>query len=89
MVVVRRDDTAVQRPRAHVEAVVGLAHVAAQRGDLGGQRSQPVGLVVAQVRDAAQPGRAGGERRHRGEHRCELADVAEVEVDALDAVRGR
>ena len=39
------------------------AHVTAQRRDLGGQRGQPVGLVVTQVRDAAQPGR--GRRRGR------------------------
>ena len=69
------------------QPVVGLAHVAAERVDLGGERGQPVGLVVAQVGDAAQPGRPRGQRRHRREHRRELADVAEVDVDALDPAR--
>ena len=68
------------------EAVVELGDGAAERVDLGGQRGEPVGLVAAQVADAGDSARAVGEGGERDERRGELAAVAEVEVDAADAV---
>ena len=49
-----------------------------------GQRGEPVGLVAAQVRDAAQPGRGVGQRGEGGDRRRELAGGVQVEVDAVD-----
>jgi hypothetical protein len=63
VVVVGAERAAVQLARPDDEPVVGLGDVAAEPVELGGQRLEPVGLVPAQVRDAAQVGRRLGERR--------------------------
>ena len=44
---------AVKRPRGDDEPVGGLLALAAEPVELGAQRGEPVGLVAAQVRDAA------------------------------------
>ena len=62
-----------------------LGHVGAEAAELGGQRGQPVGLVAADVRDAAQVARARGQRAQRGDRRRELAVVVQVDVDARRA----
>lgn len=54
MVVVRAERGAVQRARGDDEAVVRLLGLPAEARDLGRERGQAVGLVAAQVRDAAQ-----------------------------------
>ena len=84
VVVVRVEDAAVQRARADVQAVRGLGDVAAELVDLLGERGQPVRLVQPQVGDAAQRGRGVGERGDRRDARGQLADLAQVHVDAVD-----
>ena len=76
-----------QRPGPDLQAVGVLGHRAAQGVDLGGQRGDPVGLVAAHVGDAAQPGRPVGERGQRGHHRGQLADLGQVDVDAVQPGR--
>ncbi len=49
--------------------------------------AEPVGLLAAQVRDAAQPARRVGEQRDRGQGRHDLAVVAEVEIGAVQLLR--
>ena len=71
MIRITVDDAGVQLCRADHEAVAGLFRVAAEAVDFGDERGQPVRLVAAQVRDAGQllrPGGQGAEGRHgRGE----------------------
>ena len=55
---------------------------AAEAVELGGQGRQPVGLVAADVGDAAEPRRRVGERGEGGDDRGELADVVQVDVEA-------
>ena len=55
-----------------------------RRVDLGGERGEPVGLVAAQVRDAAQVRGGVGQGGERRDHRRELAGVVQVGVDAVD-----
>ena len=54
--------------------------------ELGGEGGEPVGLVAADVRDAAQSRRCLRERAERGDRGRELADVVQVGVDAQDRV---
>ena len=61
---------------------------AAQAGQLGRQRGEPVGLVPAQVREPGQLRRAVGQRGQRREHGRQLADVVQVGDQAGD-VPGR
>jgi len=75
-----------QRPGPDGQPVGGLGGVPAERGQLGGQRGQPVGLVAAQVGDAAQLRRAVGQRGQGGDGRGELADVVQVDVDPGEPV---
>ena len=42
--------------------------IPAQRGELPRERGEPVGLVAAEVRDAAQPRRRVGQHGERGDH---------------------
>ena len=58
---------------------------AAEPVDLGGERREAVGLVVADVADAGDRARLVGEGRERDEVRHEFAGLREVEVDAADA----
>ena len=58
------------------------SHVAAEAVDLGGQRGEPVGLVAAQVPDAAQAAGGAARAAHGGDDGGQLADVAQVDVDA-------
>ena len=76
------EQPAVQGRRPERQAVLGLGHVGAEAAELAGQRGEPVGLVAADVRDAAQHGRRLGQRAQRGHHGGQLADVVEVGVDA-------
>ena len=89
VVLVGVEDAAVQRARADAQAVGGLGDVAAELVDLLGERGQPVRLVQPQVGDAAQRGRGVGERRDRRDARGQLADLAQVDVDAVDRGRSR
>ncbi len=74
----------MQPARADVQAVGGLRHVAAELVDLLRQRGQPVRLVQSQMGHAAQ-GRGGvGEGRDRRDARRQLADLAQVHIDAVD-----
>ena len=79
---------AVQRRRARCRRPsVGLGRRRPpRRVELGGQRGEPVGLVAADVGDAAQIATATSARaRQRGDHRGQLADVVQVDVDAVAA----
>ena len=62
---------------------------APSRAQLRGEGGEPVGLVTADVGDAAQARRRLGERAQRGDRRRELADVVEVGVDARRSSRCR
>ena len=73
VVLVRVPGAAGQRPRRDDEPVRRLLRLPAQPRDLGGQRGEPVGLVAAQVRDAAQPGGGVGQGGERGDRRRDLA----------------
>ena len=79
---------AVQRARTNPESVVELLGIAAEPVDLGHERLEPIGLVPAQVRDADQRRRALGQRRDRGDDRRQLADVVQVELDAVERRAG-
>ena len=70
-----------------VKRIVRFLDIAAERGDVGGDRGQPVGFVAAQMADAAQPAGAVGEHGHRGDGRGQLADVVQVDVDAAQLIR--
>ena len=59
------------------------SRLTAQPRDLRGQRGQPVGLVAAQVRDAAQPGGGVGQGGERRDGRRDLAGRVQVEVDPV------
>ncbi len=74
---------AVQVRRPDVEPVLGLGDVAAEPVELGRQRGEPVGLVPADVGDPAQVDGRGGERAQRRDRRGQLADVVQVEVEAV------
>ncbi len=78
---------AVQGGGTDREAVVVLVDVAAEAGELGGERGEPVGLVAADVGDPAQVRRSVGQRAQRGHRRRQLAVVVQVEVDALEPRR--
>ena len=84
MVVVGVEDAAVQRARADVQAVGGLGDVAAEPVDLLGERGQPVRLVQPQMGDTAQRRGGVGEGGDRRDARGQLADLAQVDVDAVD-----
>ena len=71
------------------QPVLALGDVGAEAAELGGQRGEPVGLVAADVGDAAQVRRRVGQGAERGDRGGELADVVEVEVDARQAPGGR
>ena len=51
-----------------------------EAAELTGECGEPVGLVTAQIVDAGQRRRAFGAGRDSGEHRRELAGVAQVDV---------
>ena len=59
-----------------------------RRVDLLGQRGEPVGLVPAQVGDAAQARRRSASAQTAARTGVELADVAQVGVEALEPVAG-
>ena len=79
----------MQCGRPQREAVVVLGDVGAEAAELGRQGGQPVGLVAADVRDAAQVRGRVRERAQGGDRRGQLADVVQVEVDAVQARRSR
>ncbi len=67
---------------------VGLGDVGAEAAELGGEGGEPVGLVAADVGDAAQLRRRVGQRAQGGDGRGQLADVVQVDVDARAGVAG-
>jgi len=74
----------VQSRRLDEEAVVRLSRGSAECGEHLSERGKPIGLMTAQVCDAAQSRGRLGECGKRGDDGCELADLAEVDVDAAD-----
>ena len=66
-----------------------LGDVGAERAELPGQGGQPVGLVAADVRDAAQVRGGVGQRAERGQRGGELTDVVQVGVETPDAAAPR
>ena len=79
----------MQGGRADLQPVRRLGDVAAEAAELGGERGEPVGLVAADVRHPADPGRARGQRGEGGDGRGELAGVVQVDVDAGQRRRAR
>ena len=82
VVVVAAPDAAVERARLDAQAVLELGDGAAEAVDLGGERGEAVGLVVADVADAGDLARPVGEGGDRDERRGELAAGRQVEGDA-------
>ena len=78
----------MERTRADEQAVVELLDIAAEPVDLGRQGREAVGLVAAQVGDSSEPGFARGQCRHGGDDGRELADVVQVELDAVQRLAG-
>ena len=66
---VRLEDRAAQRPGLDLQPVRALGDLGAERAQFAGERGEPVGLVAADVADAAQPRRRVGQRGQRREHR--------------------
>ncbi len=71
------------------DAVLELLGVAAEPVDLGDEGGEAIGLVAAQVRDTGEPGRSFGQRGHRRDDGGQLADVVQVELDAVERRRRR
>src|SRR5699024_2406870 len=69
------------------QAVLRLGRTAAEPVDLADERRETVGLVTAEVRDAAQAAGRLGERGEGRDRRGELARGVEVDVEAADAAR--
>jgi hypothetical protein len=78
------EEPAVQRCRAEGEPIGVLGDVGAETSELAGQGGQPVGLVVADVADPAQVAGGRGQGAQRGDDRGQLADVVQVDVEALE-----
>ena len=70
VVVVGVEPPAVQGRGRDAQAVLGLGHLRAEAVELGGERGEPVGLVAADVGDAADPRGGVGERGERGDDRA-------------------
>ena len=79
----------VEQPAAHGRGVMrrpsSVSVTAAPQGaELAGQGGEPVGLVAADVGDAADHGGGVGQGGQGGDDRGQLAGVVEVDVDAVD-----
>ena len=94
-----RHGAAVQRARAGSASPSAVSSTSPPSAvDLGGQRGQPVGLVAADVRDAAQPRRAGrparparrrsGSARRRRAGRRRAGELRPVPVTVRPSRRG-
>ena len=86
VVVVGVEHAAVQRCRPQAEPVVVLGDVRPESAELGRERGEPVGLVAAEVRDAAQHAGCLGQCAQGGDRGRELADVVQVDVETVEAV---
>ena len=71
------------RPRLDRQAVVALVDVRAELAQLGRQRGDAVGFLVADVGDVADRRRPVGEQRDDGQRLHGVADRVHVDVDAV------
>src|SRR5512132_3079862 len=72
--------------RVDCQAVLGLDHMAAQPIKLGLERSQPIGLVAADVCDTSDVAGVIRKSRDCRDHRCQLSRAAQIKIDSMDVV---
>ena len=90
MVVVGAEQASTQlvgRARADDEAVLGLGHVDSEGAELGRERGEAVGLVAADVGDAADARLTVGQRAQRDDDGRQFRGLREIDVDAAQLLR--
>ena len=77
---------APEHARVDRQPVVGLPDMTAKPTQLGLERSQPIGLMAADVCHTSQMARVIGEGRYCGDDWCQLGGCIQIKIDSVDVV---